>query len=119
MCGRSIGLLAHQDSVQRGCRLETRRRVHDVPGGHRFALTRQSAQRDQRLAGVDRDPDLQAIALLDGPVADGKRRPHGSLGIVLVCDRGAEERHHRVADELLDGPSEAFELRPNAGVEGG
>ena len=39
-----------------------------------------------------------------------------AFGVVLVRDRGAEDRHHRVADELLDGAAEALELVPEAGV---
>ena len=44
------------------------------------------------------------------PVADRERRPHRPLGVVLVRDRRAEERHHRVADELLDRSAETLEL---------
>jgi len=35
-----------------------------------------------------------------------------------VSRRCAEDRHHRVADELLDGAAEALELVPHAGVVG-
>ena len=52
------------------------------------------------------------------PVADGERRAHGSLGIVAVGGRRAEEPHHRVADELLDPAAEALDLRPDALVVG-
>ncbi len=45
------------------------------------------------------------------PVADRKRRADGALGIVLVRDGRAEHRHHRVADELLDGAAALLELR--------
>ena len=44
------------------------------------------------------------------PVADRERSPHRALGIVLVRDRRAEERHHRVADELLHRAAAALEL---------
>ncbi len=52
------------------------------------------------LACVDSDPSLD--------VEFGQRvthlgsRPHCPQGVVLVSDRHAEHRHHRVADELLD-----------------
>ncbi len=49
-------------------------------------------------------------------IADRERRAHRALGIVLVCDRRAEQRHHRVADELLDRAAMAFELRAHARV---
>ena len=45
------------------------------------------------------------------PVADRECRADGPLGIVLVRDGRAEHRHHRVADELLDGAAALLELR--------
>ncbi len=33
--------------------------------------------------------------------------PDGALGVVLAGDRGAPDRHHGVADELLDGAAVA------------
>ena len=66
----------------------------------------------ERFAG--RDPDAELELLLDGEVADRERRADGALGVVLVCGRRAEERHHRVADELLDGAAVSFELGANA-----
>ena len=64
---------------------------------------------DERLAGVHRDAHLE-LAVLDDPVADRERRAHRALGIVLVRDRRAEHRHHRVADELLHGAAALLEL---------
>ena len=49
-------------------------------------------------------------------VADRERRAHGALGVVLVRDRRAEHRHHRVADELLDRAAVALELGAQARV---
>ena len=40
-----------------------------------------------------------------------QRRPDGALGVVLVRDRRAPHRHHRVADELLDRPAVAADRR--------
>ena len=114
--GRPVGLLADEDAVQRRSRLQARGRVDDVAGRHRLALARPRAERDQRLARVHRDPHLQLLALLARPVADRERRPHRALRVVLVRDRRAEERHHRVADELLDRAAEALELRTKMGV---
>ena len=59
------------------------------------------------------DPDLE-LALLSRPVADGKRRANGALRIVLVRQRRPEERHHGVADELLDRAAVALELGTQA-----
>ena len=58
---------------------------------------------------VTRDSHLQ-VALFDDPVPDRERGANGPLGIVLVRGRRAEERHHRVADELLDRPAAPLEL---------
>ena len=79
-----------------------------------FALGRAGVERDERLAG--RDPDSELEPLLDREVADGERGANGALGIVLVRDGGAEERHHGVADELLDRAPVALELAADARV---
>ena len=71
----------------------------------------------ERLAGRDPDAHLE-LALLGERLSDGERSANGSLGIVLVCDRRAEDRHDRVADELLDRPAEALELGAHARVVG-
>jgi hypothetical protein len=60
------------------------------------------------LARVDADAELDRLLL--GPVANREGRAHRPLRVVLVGDRGAEDRHHRVADELLDRAAEALEL---------
>ena len=102
--------------------LQTRRRVDDVARGHALAGLRAGVERDERLAGRDPDADLE-LAVLGERVADRERRPHRALRVVLVCDRGAEDGHHGVADELLDGAAEALELasgrvRGRAGAAG-
>jgi class 3 adenylate cyclase len=57
---------------------------------------------------------LQRAAVAAGDVAhrlaDRERGAHRPLGVVLVRQRGAEERHHGVADELLDRAPVALEL---------
>ena len=50
---------------------------------------------------------------------DGQRRPNGSLRVVLVGGRGAEQGHHRITDELLHRPPEALQLSPEPLVVGG
>ncbi len=108
--GRAVGGLADEDAVDRRGRLQAGRGVDHVARGHPLALRRPGAERDQRLARVDGDPQLELVPLLRHPVADRERRAHRALGVVLVRGRSAEERHHRVADELLDGAAEALEL---------
>ncbi len=71
------------------------------------------AEGDDRLAGVDSDPDLQVAWQLDGDVADDEGGTHGTLGVVAVGERRAEHAHHRVADELLDHSAERLDLVPD------
>ena len=58
------------------------------------------------------------VALLSEPSPDRKRRPDRSLRVVLVHDGRAEDRHHRVADELLDRPAVTLDLPLGRGMEG-
>jgi hypothetical protein len=55
-------------------------------------------------------PVLTAVRTSSDPVADGERRAHGALGVVLVRQRRAEDGHHRVADELLHRAAPLLEL---------
>jgi hypothetical protein len=110
VAGGAIRRFADEDAVHRRGGLEARRRVDDVAGRHPLPSQGTGAERDQRLAGVDRDPQLQLFVLQD-PVANRKRGVQCTLRIVLMRDRRAEQRHHCVADELLDGAAEALELR--------
>ena len=110
VAGRAPRRLADEDAVDRRVRLEPRSGVDDVARDHALALLRPRAERDERLARVDADTELELGLLVEDPVADGERRADGALGVVLVRDRGAEDRHHGVADELLDRAAEALEL---------
>jgi hypothetical protein len=115
---RSTGRLAHEDSVDRRSALEPRRRVDDVAGSHTLALARTGAERDERLASGDGNPNLQS-SVLDDRIADRDCGPDGPLGVVLVRDGRAEERHHGVADELLDRAVVPLELAAQPGVARG
>ena len=106
---RPVGRLARENSVHGGRGLHPCSRVDDVACDHRLAFRGAGADIDERLPGVDGDPHLK-VGLLRAPVTDRKRRPHRPLRIVLMRDGRAEDRHHRVADELLDGSSTALEL---------
>jgi hypothetical protein len=110
---RALRLLADEDSVHRSGSLKAGRRVDDVAGDQCLPGLGLGVERDQRLAGVDRDSHLEPV-LFRRPLADCKRRADGPLGIVLVCPRGAEDRHHRVPDELLHGAAVALELGAQA-----
>src|SRR5262249_32293989 len=58
-----VGLLADQHRPARCGRLQTGGRVDDVAGDHRFAVRRPRLEVDERLAGVNGDPHLQAVRL--------------------------------------------------------
>ena len=95
------------------CLLEAGRHVHRVTGREPFL----GAGDD--LAGHDADPSLQAE--LGQRVAHLRRGANRSQRVVLVHRRHAEDRHHRVADELLDCAAVALddrlhslEVRPRA-----
>ena len=106
---RPVGRLVDENSVHRRSRLEPRGRVDDVARGHPLSLARPGAEPYERLAGRDGDPELELL-LFDDPVADREGRADGALGVVLVRGGSAEQRHHGVADELLDRSAVAFEL---------
>ena len=98
-----------------GGRLEPGCGVDDVARRHPFAGFGTGAERDERLARRDPDPDLE-LAFLDQRVPNRQRRANGALRVVLVCDRRAEHGHDGVPDELLDRAAEALELGAHAGV---
>ena len=115
--GGPVGRLADEDPVHRRGGLDAGGGVDDVACGHAFPRLGPRREVDQRLAGVDADPDLE-LPLLGNPVTDRERRAQRTFRIVFVRNRRAEERHHRVTDELLDGSAVAFELGPQARVVG-
>src|SRR5262249_34515724 len=110
---RPVRRLADKNTVERRRSLQPCSGVDDVAGCHRLSLARTGVEADQRLTGVDTDAPLELGGLLlAGPVANRERRAHRTLGVVLVRDGRAEERHHRIADELLHRPAVALELAP-------
>jgi hypothetical protein len=115
--GCPVGRLVDQDRADRRGSLDARGGIDDVAGGHAFADLRASAESDQRLAGRDPDPNLEITLVLER-VADRESGSDRPLGIVLVRGGRAEDRHDRVADELLDRSAEALELRTEACVVG-
>ena len=115
--GRTMGRLVDEDPVDRGRGLKARSRVDDVARGHALAGLRPGSERDERLTRRDPDPHLQVAVLC--PIPDGECRADGALGVVLVCHGRAEERHHRIADELLHRAAETLELGPDPLVVAG
>ena len=109
------GGLAHQDAVDRSRGLKPGGGVDDVAGGHAFASGHVGAQHHERFAGVDADAyvQVQTGLLVVEPLDRGPNREccaHRAFGIVLMCDRRPEQRHHGVADELLDGAAVVLQL---------
>ena len=116
--GGRIGLRPDDHAVHGRGRLQARGRVDDVARDERLAARHPRAERDERLARVDGDPELKVevelsrVELLRA-VADGQRAAHSALGVVAVGGRRAEDGHDRVADELLHRPAERLELPPD------
>ena len=102
--GGEVGLLTDEDAVDRRRSLQAGGGVHHVTGDHRLAERRAGAEGHDRLAGVHRRSVARGrLGQFAGDVADRQRGPYRALGVVAVRDRRAEDAHHRVADELLDG----------------
>ena len=113
--GRSIRDLADEHAVDRSSRLHARRRVDDVPCHERLAFRGTRLEADDGFTRVHCDPYLH-VCLPGRPLADGESRADGALRVVLMRDGRAEDRHHRVADELLDRSSVSLELRAQVSV---
>ena len=117
----AVRALADDDAADGRMLLKSRRGVHDVARDHSFAFCGPRAQRDHRLAAVDGPANCEfeiwmlRVELVDRG-QDAQRRAHRALGIVLVRDRRAEDRHDRVADELLDRAAEPLDLLLHARV---
>src|SRR5205823_5833698 len=95
--GRALRRLADEDRARLGRRLEAARGVDDVAGDHPLVGR---AEGDSGLAGEDAAAGLDARTENADGVDELECRPNGTLGIVLLRDRGAPDRHDRVADEL-------------------
>ena len=82
--------------------------VDEVAGDHALAL---GAERHRRLAGqhARAGRSVGARARRATRRDEVERGADGALGVVLVRDRRAPDRHHRVADELLDRAAVALD----------
>ncbi len=96
---------ADKDLACRGGLLEPGSHVDGIAGDEGLTLAA-----DHDLAGVDADAGLQRVQSDD--VAHLDRGTNSPERVVLVRDRDAEHRHHRVADELLHRPTVALDDRP-------
>ena len=94
-----------QDSPRLGLLLEAGRGVDRVARDQEVLAGRGVPAGDD-LAARDTQPDRQAFRqawVSADLVAQVERRADRPLGVVAVGDGQAEDRHHRIADELLDG----------------
>ena len=106
--------LTDKDASGCGLGLDARRRVDEVSGDHPLTLGADGNCRfpcdDSGAQPEFREPRLGSEG---GDLADQVEGcPHGALGVVLLRDRSAPDRHHRIADELLDGPAVAADDTP-------
>ena len=113
--GRSVRRGRHEDPVDGRCALNPGCGVHHVARDHPFTCAGLRAERDQRLTGRNAGAHVQVerfvrLVQRGDRLTRCERCPHGSLGVVLVRRRGAEDRHDGVADELLHGPAVALEV---------
>ena len=113
-----FGRLAEQHLVGIGGLLEPRGDVHRVARDQRLARA------DHDLARVRAHPAchphvagrVEVAAELDQRRAHLLGCAHRPQGVVLVQVRQPEDRHHRVADELLNGAAVPLHGRAHAGV---
>ena len=101
--GQALREVAHDDLAGSRTLLETRRRVH---GGTGHEKLRRVARAGHGLTAVDTDPNPERgsvhIVGARQPIAQRERGTHGTVRIVIVRRRDAEDGHDRIADELLD-----------------
>ena len=91
--------LADQDRARGGGRLEPGGRVDEVAGDHPLV---RGTDRDGGLAGEDAGPGGDRRPERPDRIDELEAGADSPLGVVLVGDRRAPDRHDRVADELLD-----------------
>ena len=106
--------LADEHRPRRRGRLDPGRGVHEVARHHALPF---GTDRDRGLAGQDAGAgaELRCTDLLTQDRHGGRQvqtRAHRELGVVLGGDRRSPDRHHRVADELLDVPAVAADDLP-------
>jgi hypothetical protein len=107
LLGRLPGHVVDEHRAGRRERLDPGRRVDGVADDHSLA---DGVELDGRLAGEDARAHLQLVDADPRGQAGDRRteveaRPHRALGVVLARERRTPERHHGVADELLDRPA--------------
>jgi len=108
--GKRVGQVADEDLAGDGGLPDARGRVHGLPGHQELVAV--AAAHD--LAGVQPDAQLErgraaAHGARSDLRADRERRANGTLGVILVRDRRAEDGHDLIADEFLDDAAVRFD----------
>ena len=110
--GGEIGGLPDQHLSRFGRGLEPLRGVHDVAHRRVVAPGPQGAHQDLPRVHAHPQPHVEpqlgrGVAQRDG---EPERGPHRPLGIVLMGDRGAEQRQDGVPDDLVDPATELLDV---------
>jgi hypothetical protein len=115
----AVRRLAHEHGAGRRERLQARGEVRRVADRRVVHLQVVADRADDDRSGMDADPRLEDLAAVgehrraEAPdrLLDGERGEHRVLRGVLLCHRGAEERHEAVAGEHRDDALIAVDLR--------
>ena len=99
-----LRLFTNEDRARRSRALEARCRVDDVARDETLVGGTDS---DRGLPGQDSGPRLDPGTERSDAVDQVEGGADCTFSVVVVRDRGAPDGHHRVADELLDGPAVA------------
>ncbi len=96
---RLFGLLTDEDGAGSRHTLEPGRGVDDVSRDETLV---RGTDRHGRLAGQDARACLETGPERSDAIDQVERSPDRAFGVVVVRDGSSPDRHHRVADELLD-----------------
>ena len=110
--GQAMGLGADQDLARSGEAEQPGTEVRGVADGRVVHPEVLADRPHEHEPGVDAHAhaELHPVGLSHlllerrEPILDGERGADGAMGVVLVGDRRAEQRHHTIAEELVDGP---------------
>ena len=112
LAGGLVGRCADEHLAGVGGRLEAGCRVHHI--AHRGVVASGAERPDEHFAGVHADPHADADGrfgrVLGECLLHTERGANRPLGIVLVSDRGAEQRHDGVADDLVHATAEVVHI---------
>ena len=108
LLSRPLRRLAHQDAPGLGGRLDARGGIDEVARNHALAL---GAERHRCLTRQHTGPGCERRVELGNRGHEVECGPDRALGVVLSRCRRSPDRHHRVADELLDRPAVALDQR--------